>query len=157
MPRNRPCKPLSERLREKTQEIDSGCWEWTGNIMPNGYGVLAIGRRSLGERKTVYAHRVSYEFHRGPIPHGLDLDHLCRNRRCINPDHLEPVTRQENVLRGVGPRKASEYFAQITHCKHGHAFDEINTSPRKEGGRKCRKCGAIRTAKYKAKMKISAD
>ncbi len=116
------------------------CWHWLGTIRnkqsPRAYGVTRL------EGKYCFAHRIAYEFCRGPIPDGLSLDHLCRHTLCVNPHHLEPVTIQENVLRGVG---YSAENARKTHCKHGHPFDENNTMVRiKKTGivRYCRQCRA---------------
>ncbi len=118
-----------------------GCWIWTGTITNVGYGIFSpIGRRCA-------AHRWSYEQLIGPIPEGLELDHLCRNRRCVNPMHLEPVTHRENIMRGTSPRAAQ---AKQTHCKWGHPFDEANTYRRTNGGRGCRIC-------QKAASRRSAD
>lgn len=77
-----------------TRRTSSGCWEWQANVTPAGYGML-----NAGGKKFVYAHRHSWELARGPIPQGLTIDHLCRNTRCVNPDHLEPVTQAENNRR----------------------------------------------------------
>lgn len=109
------------------------CWEWTSGRTAAGYG-----RFYLAKRKPVYAHRYTWELLRGSIPDGLQIDHLCRNRACCNPDHLEPVTNRENGLRGVG---AAAVNARKTHCKHGHEFTPENTyeGPR---GRQCRRCRA---------------
>lgn len=93
------------RLYERVDRRPAGCWLWTGTIAPNGYGYFAIKGRSQ------QAHRVAYELLVGPIPDGLDLDHLCRVRACVNPDHLEPVTRSENNRRGFEARKAEAIAA----------------------------------------------
>lgn len=113
-------------------EIDpeTECWIWTG-AASSGYGRMTVDGR------TRLSHVVSYEALVGPIPPGLELDHLCRVRRCANPDHLEPVTRRENTLRGDS---IAARFAARSSCAHGHPYDEANTrtSPR---GRECRACG----------------
>lgn len=107
------------------------CWLWTGYIMPNGYGSQTVLGRS------VYAHRYAYELAVGPIPKGLEIDHLCRVRRCVNPAHLEPVTRQVNTLRGTS---SAAYYALRTSCELGHPFNEANTRVDAENKRHCRTC-----------------
>lgn len=85
---------IAQRLWAKTVPTEDGCWNWTGGIDPTGYGRISAGG-TMG-----YTHRVAVELFHGPIPDGMDVDHLCRNRACCNPAHLEVVTRQENLLRG---------------------------------------------------------
>jgi hypothetical protein len=90
---------IEYRIRHKTRTNDAGCWVWLGLKSPDGYGRTAVGGRD------VHTHRAVYECLVGPIPDGLQLDHLCRNRACCNPAHLEPVTQIENIRRGAaGPR-----------------------------------------------------
>jgi len=89
------------------------------------------------------AHRAVYESERGPIPEGMTLDHLCRNRGCVNPDHLEPVTNRENILRGVSP---SAVHAAKTHCRCGLDYDSVD----RNGFRYCSRCKAARMAEYRA-------
>ncbi len=102
--------PLEERILRKVQKDERGCWRWTGYISPAGYG--QIGQ---GNGKGIFlVHRASWLVFRGPIPEGMELDHLCRVRHCINPDHLEPVTRQENMLRVRG-----EYCPKGLHRMEG--------------------------------------
>lgn len=118
---------------------NTGCWNWLLGKDPGGYGQFRFnGKKDL-------AHRIFYTQLIGPIPAGLDIDHLCRNRACVNPLHMEPVTRQVNTIRGVGP---AARHAAATHCKRGHPFDEENTywrSDRPFGrGRTCRTCGRER-------------
>lgn len=94
-------------------EKTNNCWLWRGSLNNQGYGNVRWFN------KTLKAHRVAYELTYSSIPEGLDLDHLCRTRNCVNPEHLEPVTRQENILRGEGV--AAEYLKR-THCKKGHEY-----------------------------------
>lgn len=131
----RTVRPWRDRFWEKVgKDGPDGCWVWTAGTTPNGYGTFTIGGRQEGTRG---AHRVAYELARGPIPPGLQIDHLCRNRLCVNPAHLEVVTNRENVLRGVG---VTAMNARKTHCKSGHPFDEENTGFNRGGGRRCRRC-----------------
>lgn|SRR5215469_7516285 len=103
------------------------CWIWRGSLR-KGYGQI-LGRM---------AHKVIYEEMIGPVPNGLQLDHLCRNRNCVNPYHLEPVTARENLMRGKTLAAAN---ASKTACSRGHAFTEENTYWRKDRlGRNCRIC-----------------
>lgn len=111
------------------------CWPWTGTTA-QGYGFV------MHEGLRHYVHRWSYEHHVGPIPDGLTLDHLCRNRACVNPAHLEPVTIAENVMRGESPPARN---ARKTHCPQGHPYDATNTSVSKTTGwRQCRTCARER-------------
>lgn len=121
---------------------EAGCWEWVGARNPLGYGYL-----HLNQVKTM-AYRHVYQLERGPIPEGADLDHLCRNPSCVRPDHLEPVTHRENVLRGTG---ASARNARKTHCSKGHEFTAANTGRSRRGVRFCRTCMSLnRKARYAA-------
>ena len=121
MPRPLTCMrgTPEERFWAKVQKDPSGCWLWAAYVMPNGYGKFGVSKECYA-----YAHRFSYQLAKGEIPEGLDLDHLCRVRHCVNPDHLEPVSRRANLLRGEGhPAKN----AAKTHCPSGHPYDERNT------------------------------
>ena len=135
--------PLRERLLARYETNAEGCWIWQG-VRVGGYG--QIGKENNGGM--VYAHRAAYELIVGPIPDGLTLDHLCRNRACINPDHLEPVTMKENVLRGMSPTAIN---ARKTHCNNGHPLDGDNLSLRKDGGRICLACRRVSGARWRAK------
>lgn len=133
-------RTLIERFEEKIREGPNGCWEWTGALIPSGYGMKWNGER------VVPAHRWSYEYHRDEIPDGLQLDHLCRNRRCVNPWHLEPVTNRVNSKRGKAAGVNRERNLARTHCPYGHEFTPENTyaSPAR-GDRQCLKCSRART------------
>jgi|SRR5271157_3784042 len=117
------------------------CWIWTGCVNDQGYGQIAV-TVGVGIVIRRYTHIVSYETYVGPIPEGLELDHLCRTRRCANYKHLEPVTRRVNLLRGVGETAKN---AAKTSCIHGHPYTEENTYHRPDkNGRMCRACGRLR-------------
>jgi phage terminase large subunit-like protein len=109
-----------------------GCWAWTGSINPLGYGSLR-----LIEKRNKAAHLFAYELLIGPVPDGLVLDHLCQNRACCNPHHLEPVTRWENTRRGRNHIAAN---ARKTHCMRGHALSGENVRVGARGRRSCRQC-----------------
>jgi len=111
------------------------CWPWTGHIGEDGYGVFKRRKERKG------AHRYAYEFAIGPIPPGLEIDHLCLVRHCVNPLHLEPVTHRENLLRS---RNFAALNARKTHCKRGHEFTQENTYLWRDKTRICRMCARLR-------------
>lgn len=112
-------------------DITGFCWLWRGKLTDKGYATTSFNGRSTG------AHRKAYTLLMGPIPEGLTLDHLCRIRHCVNPDHLEPVTQQENTARAKAFRnlagthtrvpKQPKPRLQLTHCRNGHELTEDNT------------------------------
>lgn len=129
---------------------DSGCWEYIGCINKNGYGQL-LRRFEDGKGKAILAHRYAYIFMIGEIPNGLFLDHLCRNRRCCNPAHLEPVTKKQNTLRGIPGKGVHE------SCSKGHKRNRSNI--RCYSGKDgiiivhCKECQKIYQQKNKEKIK----
>jgi hypothetical protein len=128
---------LERRLWAKVDRRgDDECWPWLGAIT-GGYGVVSPALQRDGGFKSRRVHRIIYELLIGPIPDGLVPDHLCRNRRCANPKHLEIVTNKENILRGIS---WSAKNAMKTHCPQGHEYSEENTYIDPSGYRQCRKC-----------------
>jgi hypothetical protein len=127
--------PLEQRFFAKVDVGTSpaGCWIWTANRTKDGYGTIQSGPQT---RRMLRAHRVAYEMLVGTIPDGAEVDHLCREPSCVNPLHLEVVSRLENLARG---RRACGHGHE-THCPHGHPYDEVNTYVAKDGSRRCRTC-----------------
>lgn len=120
--------------------VEGRCWPWDGKLNNKGYGSIGISGSTVG------AHRWPYEQERGAIPAGLHADHLCRNRACVRPSHIEPVTCRVNTLRGAN---FAALKAAQTHCIHGHEFTAENTYRSSNGTRKCRACiRARRAARY---------
>ncbi|MDL5205070.1 HNH endonuclease signature motif containing protein [Streptomyces sp. ALI-76-A] len=128
-----------ERIMQRTDRTGE-CWLWRGRLNKDGYAEHKLHGR------THMAHRTTYESLVGPIPDGMQLDHRCRVRHCVNPAHLEPVTSRENTLRGVGLAKQN---ADKTHCPQGHPYDEANTY-RYKNYRRCKTCLRERARAYRA-------
>ena len=131
---------LAEVLRANSRAAD-GCIVWAGALDSKGYGRVYVGTRLDGRAQTRFAHRVAWELANGPVPDGLPLDHLCRNRACINVAHLEPVTHRVNILRGVGITAVN---AAKTACISGHEYTPENTRIIRTGARIHRICRACR-------------
>ncbi len=126
MPETKQPPTVEDRFWAKVN-ADGPCWEWDARRHETGYGQF-----HPQPGRTVYAHVFAWEVLIGPVPAGLELDHLCRSRHCVNPDHLEPVTRRENVIRSCGGR-----------CRRGHALTPANTIVYRNGARTCRTCRVV--------------
>ncbi len=131
---------VEERFWSKV-DPSGDCWVWTSTQYVDGYGKFWSRTPPHGVR----AHRYAYEALVGPIPEGLSLDHLCRNRACVNPDHLEPVTNRENLRRS--PIAPATVNANRTHCQRGHPLSGDNVRIRKQGWRLCLECERQRYAR----------
>lgn len=131
-------------MRHVAKDEATGCWNWTGYCDPKGYG-----RFQLGTTDARMAHQVSYGLFVGHMEDGLELDHLCRNTSCVNPEHLEPVTQEVNNERRIGWRRG----APLTHCPQGHEYTPENSYYDPKGTRFCRTCKAASRRAHKEKQK----
>ncbi len=139
---------LPERIAAKILVAESGCWEWTGARTRQhrpGAGGYALYH---ADGKLQLLHRWTYQQFVAPIPDGMQIDHLCRVRNCVRPDHLEPVTAAENARRGSR--------AQRTHCKNGHEYTPENTQ-HQGGARRCRECHRATLARGRARRQAVAS
>lgn len=153
--RGRVARPIVERFWERVNRDgplpfdpylpDLGqCWLCT--LKPNKYGYceFQIGSRKEGTERKIGAHILSYEWEYGPVPEGLEIDHLCRVTICVRPIHLEAVTHEENVRRGRG----GQFHLLKTHCPQGHPYDDENLYQAPDGRRHCRACGRKASLRY---------
>jgi len=131
-----------ESVLDRLEENSRGCWVWTGckSGRKDKYGKVKW------KGKVVYVHRLIYEHVRGPISKELELDHLCENTLCANPNHLEAITHKENIHRGKG---LAAQNAKKTHCKYGHPLSGSNLYLYSSQGRYCRECCKNRVRKYR--------
>jgi hypothetical protein len=128
--------PLAVRFWARVEKGD-GCWRWTGQTNEDGYGTLGRGGYP---KRSVLAHRLSWELHNGPIPDGLFVCHSCDNPRCVNPAHLWLGTNGDNIRDAASKGRMRQQKYRPTHCKHGHEFTLENTRVRGDGSRDCRAC-----------------
>jgi len=142
--RTRPVTPTQTRARfdAKVRRLPSGCHEWTGAKTSSGYGIFSLNG------KPVTVHRWLYQQERGVLPQTLHIDHLCRNKLCVNVEHMEAVPQRVNTLRGTGFAARN---ARKTHCPHGHELDGIRRYKGRRNTRYCKTCARLRTARNKAK------
>jgi hypothetical protein len=144
--------PLIDRLMNMVQMLpeEPGCWIFMGSLSKE-YGKIGGDSKTDGGGRILWAHRVSYELHKGPIPIGLELDHLCRVRCCVNPNHLEPITDIENAKRSQP--YSNKIKAAATHCHAGHPFNKVNTYIFR-GIRHCRTCHNTNCRRYYYQKKV---
>lgn len=142
-------KPALERFMRKVDKQD--CWLWTGGLTHDGYGRFYRGLIDGVNRFTI-ASRFAYEALVGPIPDGLQVDHLCRVRRCVNPAHLRLLTGRENKLAGdtINARNAAK-----THCPKNHPYDAVNTYLTPDGRRDCRTCRSEAGRRSRARRAVA--
>jgi HNH endonuclease len=141
---------LEERFWPKVVIPSSGCWVWVGARNHLGYGSVELPPDG-GPRRARAAHRVGYELVVGPIPEGLELDHLCRYHSCVNPLHLQPVTHKVNMRRGVWT--APKFQRAKTHCPAGHPYSGDNLYINPRGSRVCRTCARIKQNEHERRRK----
>jgi hypothetical protein len=140
--RNGPVSPI----------VGTACWLWTASIQAKGYGQIHVRRDDAGRQIIRRAHTVAWVLVRGEFAADLEIDHLCRVRHCVNPDHLEAVTTKVNSLRGVG---LAALHAQRTACPKGHPYDEANTIwHKKTGGRVSRDCRICTNARRRVDVDV---
>lgn len=138
---------VQSRFWRQTMKVEDGCIVWAGTLTPRGYGQFSV------DNKHYAAHRLAYSKLVGPVPVGLVCDHLCRNRACVNPEHIDVVTNRENIIRGEGPAMLTRMNRAKTHCPAGHEYTVTNTRVDSRGRRGCRTCSLAFSRKYKARMR----
>jgi hypothetical protein len=141
----RPARPIDERLWERVDKTShpDGCWIWLGSFNTYGYGQMMIGSRLDGSRTLAVTHRLAYQVTKGAIDSKLEIDHLCRNRKCCNPDHLEAVPHSVNVNRAVA---GSDYL-----CINGHPKTYVTKRKRFH----CAICGRAAQRRWRDKSKVA--
>jgi hypothetical protein len=143
--------PVAERLWAKVDKTET-CWLWTGGRNASGYGRITESKRLESGRRW-YTHRLVYTLLVGPIPDGMELDHLCRVRHCCNPEHLEPVTPGVNVARSEGPTADAVRAFLTGVCPRGHDVTGYGAMPLSGGRRRCRECLNEWKRRYRARLK----
>ncbi len=153
--KRRKMRPVEDRVWEKVNKNGpipifrpqlGNCWVWTRSLNSHGYAETVV------DGKCISIHALTYKWEYGEIPFGYQHDHLCRNRACVRPSHIEPVTVRENILRGIGPCAEN---ARKTHCAHGHEYNEENTI-HVPNGRDCRVCARERTRQYNVRKRLAS-
>lgn len=138
-----------ERFLAKINVVESGCWEWQGYTNKFGYGTMAITGKMYSTKK-YYVHRISYSIFKKEIDEGLDIDHICINKKCVNPEHLREVTRKINLTENISGKSAPFLRRAMTECKRGHLYIDGSFYARKDRGRECKECSAINRRSLRA-------
>lgn len=134
-------------MEKVSPEPNSGCWLWDAGISYQGYGLFVYKGRARR------AHRISYEIAHGTISESLQIDHLCRVRSCVNPEHLDLVTQQENIRRGI----VGENNRSKTLCPSGHSYSGDNLYVRPDGSRVCKSCRSRHSKEYHARRRAALE
>lgn len=144
-------KPISPIVRflPKIKILNNGCWEWKTGIIKTEYAIFTINH------KRISAHRFIYEYFYNEINPNLSIDHLCKNRRCVNPLHLEQVTQQENCRRGNGGKIRGLQLKSKTHCPQGHPYSKENTYTTPKNKRMCRICTKLHFQQFQQRKKLA--
>ena len=137
---------IKDNFWQQVEVMPHGCWKWQRATTNGGYGHFSLNG------KDVRAHRYAFEQSVGEIPQGHELDHLCRNPKCVNPQHLEVVTRSENTKRGLAPIMGRLFQKGKTHCPQGHPYSASNTYITREGYRQCRICHRQALKNYRGRQ-----
>lgn len=145
-----------ERFWSKVKVLDpDDCWPWLASVRDSGYGQFNVGKSAVSRQKHINAHALAWIlFHKVDIPPGLETDHLCRNRMCVNPHHLEVVTKKVNILRGDSPMAKQ---ARQTHCIAGHSLtpDNVYWFGKNKTHRQCRACKRRRDGEWRNRRRAA--
>jgi hypothetical protein len=154
---SKPDKSVDERFWAKVEEpfdAINDCWVWKAARSQKGYGQFRIGPRGAGSNRNILAHVWAYEFFNGPVPKGNELHHICETKSCVNPSHLEPLTRAEHMRRSPNWRASMGARGRAkTHCRHGHPLSGNNLYLDGRGRRNCRECHKLNARRFRARAK----